>query len=279
MDEIYKLIHKVRNKTIPSANEIVNEAFKEVGLTSTTKPPEEILLNFNNNLKSVFEHTLIVLERYEEKTYGQILKELCRQRREEIKSIIKTTSNKNSQDEIDCIGEVLEVLSPDLWHVFLSRSQSRKSRGGADFQHQIAKLLKLADVPFEQEERKYRVDFMIPSSDAFKKDKTRTILLSAKRTLRERWREVVEELYNTRSPNVYLATADFLKDISQQTVDQIKKYNVHLLVWDEIKNTKFKDEPMVIGYSDFANKEILTFRNYWPKVSKNQADIQKSFPL
>lgn len=276
MVEIYKLIHDVRKKSIPSANDIVDEAFKEVGLISTATTPEEVLLNFNNNLKSVFEHTLKVLERYEEKAYGQILKELCKQRQEEIIPLIKYSSNKGEcQIQIDCIGEILVALSPDLWHIFLSRSQSRKARGGADFQHQIAKLLKLANVPFEQEEKKYWLDFMIPSSNAFKKDKTRTILLSAKRTLRERWREVVEELYNTRSPNVYLATTDISEDISLEKVNQIKQYNVHLLVWDDVKLTKFKDEPMVLGYSDFAGKEIPTFRNYWHKVSKNQADIQK----
>lgn len=93
-------------------------------------------------------------------------------------------------------------------------------------------------------------------------------MLSAKRTLRERWREVVEELYNTRSPNVYLATADSLKGISQEKVEQIKQYNVHLLVWDDIKATKFMNEPMVLGYSDFANKEILVFRNYWLRSPK-----------
>lgn len=276
MDEIYKLIHKVHDKAIPSANLIVEEAFKEVGLINTATTPEAVLLNFNNNLKSVFEHTLKVLERYEDEAYGQILKELCRQRTKKIIPLIRYSPNKEEcQIQIDCIGDILEALSPDLWHIFLSRSQSRKARGGADFQHQIAKLLKLADVPFEQEEKKYRLDFMIPSSDAFKKDKTRTILLSAKRTLRERWREVVEELYNTRSPNVYLATAELSEDLSQKTIDQIKRYNVHLLVWDEVKLIKFGNEPMVLGFSDFAHKEIPTFRNYWSQASKNRVDTQK----
>ncbi|MEW6188609.1 MAG: type II restriction endonuclease [Actinomycetota bacterium] len=145
---------------------------------------------------------------------------------------------------------------------FLSISQSRKTRGGRDFELQVGCLLELMGVPFEKKKRRYRVDFMIPSDDAFHHNPNRSIILSAKRTLRERWREVVEELQAMRSPNIYLITAD--ENVSLGHVEGIcGQYRIHLVVWDEVKKNKFSDEPLVISYTTLANEIIPLFRQFW----------------
>lgn len=86
--------------------------------------------------------------------------------------------------------------------------------------------------------------------------------MSAKRTLRERWREVVEELYNTRAPNVFIITADL--DVTPGHVDFIcDKYNIHLVVWDEVKHKKFADRDLVLGYTAWANERIPVLQQFW----------------
>jgi hypothetical protein len=150
---------------------------------------------------------------------------------------------------------------PYLREIFLSISQSRKQRGGKDFELQFGKLIELMDVPYQKIKRAYRVDFMIPSDAAFRKNPTAAAIVSAKRTLRERWREVVEELHKMRSPNIFLATADY--DVGKGHVQEIcGTYRIHLIVWDEVKE-KYPEEPLVLGYTEWANSRIPLLKQFW----------------
>lgn len=138
-------------------------------------------------------------------------------------------------------------------------SQSRKTRGGQDFELQIEGLLKLSQVPYERQVTENRTDFIVPSIQVYERNRNEALVLSAKRTLRERWREVAEELFNLRSPNVYLLTAD--EDVSYGHVEGIcKRYNIWLVVWDNLKQSKFADEPLVLGYTGWARERILPLR-------------------
>jgi hypothetical protein len=262
--EIYALVGGIRKKSMPTSEVIVQEALKELGLTKaslinpTGKTPDDILKNFNLYLRSAFEKSLEVLEKYESQVYPKALRELCNLRSNTLNTI-ETTNTK--MPFTGKVGEALEMLYPDLWHIFLSRSNSRKQRGGKDFEEQLGQLLRLAGVPFDKQIRKYHSDFMLPSATAFNRDRTRCILLSAKRTLRERWQTVVNEIYETRCPNAFLCTAD--EAINQSVINRLREYNIHLVVWDKPKQEKFKDEPVVVGYSQLANLEISTFRKYW----------------
>jgi len=264
--EVYAIVGEIRKKIMPTSEVIVQQALNELGLTKassinpTGKTPNDILQNFNLYLWSAFEKSLEVLEKYESKVYPKALHQLSILRSNNL-NIIETANPKMPFAEK--VGESLEVLYPDLWHVFLSRSNSRKQRGGKDFEEQLGQLLTLADIPFDKQIRKYHSDFMLPSAAAFNRDKTRSILISAKRTLRERWQNVVEEIYETKCPNAFLCTAD--EAVAPSIIIRLREHNAHIVVWDRIKEEKFKDEPIVVGYSQLANFEIPTFRNYWIK--------------
>ena len=102
---------------------------------------------------------------------------------------------------------------------------------------------------------------MIPSDDVFKRNPTAGAIASAKRTLRERWREVVEELQAMRSPNIFLVTADY--DVSKGHVKAIcGDYRIHLVVWDQVKE-KYSGEPLVLGYTKWANDRIPILKQFW----------------
>ncbi len=75
---------------------------------------------------------------------------------------------------------------------------------------------------------------MLPSAAFHVANKTMAAVIFVKRTLRERWGEVAEELFNLRTPNVFLFTAD--EDVTQAHVSTIRGgYNIHLVLWDEVK--------------------------------------------
>ncbi len=73
----------------------------------------------------------------------------------------------------------------------------------------------------------------------------------------------MEEIYETKCPNAFLCTAD--EAVAPSIIIRLREHNAHIVVWDRIKEEKFKDEPIVVGYSQLANLEIPTFRNYWVK--------------
>jgi len=256
-------IRQIRNESLPSSDEIVQKAFKRLNLTKwslsnpTGKKPEEIINEFNKYLKDVFKETLNVLESLEEKVYEKIFKELCKMRSKKIEQISRSVKS------TEFTYKVLKELYPDLWHIFLSRSQSRKTRGGKDFECQIKYLLELADIPFESQVQKYHIDLLLPNSQLFRKDKTRAVLLSLKRTLRERWREVVEELHRVGCPNIYLLTVD--SRISKEKVQHIARHNIHLVVWDEVKEKEYTENAMVLGYTELM-KRILFFKQSWKNL-------------
>jgi hypothetical protein len=257
-DPIYQLVRRARDERMPPSEKIVAEAAKALGLAPGTVNPQSVLNSFNDTLYRLFVKTLEVLERYEEIVYSQaVMPELVTMRSGLLKDVAGTNNT-------ELVSKALQLLYPDLWKVFLSRSQSRKQRGGQDFQDQIKTMFQLTGIPFVEQTREYHTDFVIPSQTFYDQDRTRAIIFSVKRTLRERWQEVVEELYHTRCPNVYLATADDTNKISQQThIAGLRRYNMHLVVWDQVKQTKFLNEPAVKSYTDFATHEIPTLRSFW----------------
>jgi L-lactate utilization protein LutC len=87
------------------------------------------------------------------------------------------------------------------------------------------------------------------------------MVVSLKRTLRERWTEVEKELHSLNSPNVYLFTAD--QAFSQQTAEAVRKSNIHLVVWDELKTERFSRQNVVIGYSEWARKRLPHLQKRW----------------
>jgi hypothetical protein len=152
------------------------------------------------------------------------------------------------------------------WHetlrgLFLSVSQSRKQRGGKDFEYQIQVLLELAQIPHEVQSRRERADFILPSAELLRRDRPKAVLLSAKRTLRERWQEVVDELQRVGCPNTYLATTD--ESLTSNVVAEIKQRNIYLVVWDHVSLDKFPQEPAVVGYSKFIADLTTHFFPQW----------------
>jgi hypothetical protein len=130
-----------------------------------------------------------------------------------------------------------------------------------DFEYQIQILLELAQIPHEVQSRRERADFILPSTELLDKDRPKAVLLSAKRTLRERWQEVVDELQRVGCPNTYLATTD--ESFTKNVVAEIKKRNIYLVVWDHVSAEKFPQEPAVIGYSKFIHDLTQHFLPRW----------------
>jgi hypothetical protein len=153
-----------------------------------------------------------------------------------------------------------------------SFAQSRKTRAGVSAQYHVEFILnQLGYQDLFERQRKLNgtVDFLFPSFAMWQKDQRRCTVLSIKRTLRERHKQVSEERLATGGLTVYLMStqteSEAQKDITAEIVQRLKKQNVYLVVRNAIKKKRFRKEKSVLGFTDFFCKELprLKTKNKW----------------
>ncbi|MBN2826240.1 MAG: hypothetical protein JXQ76_12995, partial [Campylobacterales bacterium] len=102
-------------------------------------------------------------------------------------------------------GEYAGAISPYIYHLNLSNTQSRRSRAGKTFEGIIYFLYEYFNYSYDAQSTIGKksfstlnlgkvVDSILPGKQAFIDCRTKTIVGSMKTTLRERWQEVVEEI-------------------------------------------------------------------------------------
>ena len=254
------LMRRVRQNRIPPSQQIVEETLVRLGLVHGTISPEQVISGFNGHLRSLWEETLQTLESYEERAYSTgIPEELIREFPQDFETADREATQRGFHAGfIRLFGD----LYPWFRRAFLSVSQSRMTRGGKDFELQIEGLLELGGIPFNRQEARNRTDLILPTLELHQQNRNISMVVSVKRTLRERWAEVAEELFNLRSPNVFLFTAD--EKVTDGHVAQIcNQYNIYLVLWDEVKTLRFPDEPLVLGYTEWATERLTQLRAWW----------------
>jgi len=122
----------------------------------------------------------------------------------------------------------------ELRDFYKSISQSRASRAGGSFQNHIAYILDTLSYPFEaQKIINGKPDFILPNVVLYHKTPGECILVTAKRTLRERWRQIITEGF--RSPQYFLVTID-----EKQSSDSLKEmagHRIYLVVPERIRQS------------------------------------------
>ncbi len=244
---------------IPTSTALVREAAQELNIGS--QGTEAIRASFDAQLRALSEKTLAIYEQYEERFYSRSI----------ASQVVNSNENQAQVSHAADVSEtegfragafaLLESLYPDLRRAFLSVAQGRMSRGGKSFEDQFALLLEHAGYSFVRQSQQRRTDFILPGETAFEKNHVVCVVASLKRTLRERWQEVVGELTQLRAPNVYLVTAD--DKVSPGHVKGICDDNsLHLVVWDDVKQ-RYSDHPRVLGFTQFASERLPQLESQW----------------
>lgn len=176
---------------------------------------------------------------------------------------------------IDTFGDYAGAISPYIYQLCLSNTQSRRSRAGKTFEGIIYFLYEYLGYSFDSQKKVGRkvftdlgvgkmVDSILPSVDAFNERRDKTIIGSMKTTLRERWQEVVEEVSRSNIPNIYLLTVD--DNISDNKAIQMGSHNIVLVVLDDVKEQEhLKDKRSIISFESYFLDEIPNMVNYWDK--------------
>jgi hypothetical protein len=153
---------------------------------------------------------------------------------------------------------------PLLDAVFLSASQQRKTRAGRSFENHLARTLKDGRIRFEEQAvlGGRRPDFVLPSKRVVGLRESRpfieALILSAKTTLRERWKQITHERFNCA---IFLATVD--DRVSRPALDEMQAAGIGLVVPESLKTSQetfYKGHANVISFRDFFDSEVRSRR-------------------
>ncbi len=138
---------------------------------------------------------------------------------------------------------------------FLSLGNSRKTRGGAAFEDIIRSLFRRLDYPFEEKAVVNGIpDFLLPNAAHYVENAPDSIIFTAKRSLRERWKQITTEA--THGHAQYLATLD--RTISQEQLGQMLRNRVYLVVPKEVKASveAYSESPTVKSFEQFFEDSL-----------------------
>lgn len=167
--------------------------------------------------------------------------------------------------ESDTVTAVVRGF-PLLDAVFLSASQQRKTRAGRSFENHLAKTLKDGRIAFEEQAvlGGRRPDFVLPDKRILGLRESRpfidALILSAKTTLRERWKQITHERFNCA---IFLATVD--DRVSRQALDEMQGAGIGLVVPESLKTSRetfYSNHSNVISFRDFFDDQIAKSRPF-----------------
>ena len=154
---------------------------------------------------------------------------------------------------------------PDIDRIFLSASQQRKTRAGRSFEHHIAETFRTGKIRFVEQAVTggRRPDFVMPDLPVLRSKKRAyddALVVAAKTTLRERWKQVTSEKLNC---DVLLATVD--DRVASTSIREMAAAGIRLVVPEALKTSDeayYKGQPNVMSFREFFDHEILVARPF-----------------
>lgn len=163
------------------------------------------------------------------------------------------------------IKQLVDILASsfELFDKFyLSLAQSRKQRAGSSFEDIHNALFKKLKYPFdEQRVINGKPDFIMPSYDHYMKNPMDCIIFTAKRTLRERWRQIVTE--GTRGLGFYLATID--ESISSNQINEALKNRIYIVCPERVRAACYSGSTNVLSFSRFFKDHLDPALERWKR--------------
>lgn len=219
---------------IPSPSEIILKAI-EINLVSPFDDLEYLKRNFSRMIEEIQKDAYRIYLSAEEQAGMNAIRQV----------LLRRISGSSSSNII--IEEVSGMFS-EFNRFFLSLAQSRKPRAGSAFEIVLKTLFKKFDYPFvEQAVINGKPDFLMPSKIYYDINPMDCIIFTAKRTLRERWKQIVTE--GTRGLGFFLATID--EEVSNAQLEEMKKNRIHLVVPENIKLRLYLKAHNVLTFEEF----------------------------
>lgn len=150
-------------------------------------------------------------------------------------------------------GSVEELI--ETANTILNR---RKSRAGKSLEHHLEEVFRIFDLIFDKQaviEGNKKPDFLFPNAEAYSNrefDEKKLILLAAKTTCKDRWRQILNE--GDRIKTKHLFTLQ--QGISSNQLEEMYRYNVCLVV----------PKPYLTNFPNEYRDKILTLNSFIKQV-------------
>ena len=208
----------------------------------------------------------VVLKGKSEQDIKQNFSALFDQMQDEIYQQYLKAENDAGQAIIDKLLRKFGTIKfEDMNSFLMSIFQSRKSRAGKAFEFIIRELFSRLSYPFAEQVDVDGAtpDFIMPSEKEFRENPLGSIIFTAKRTLRERWRQVVTEA--NKGYGFFLATLD--NKVTQSQIDQAAKNKIYIVVPQALKesNETYKNAPSVLSFEQFFEQHLDPAMLRWNK--------------
>lgn len=104
----------------------------------------------------------------------------------------------------------------------------------------------------------------MPNEAHYRKLATDCIIFTAKRTVRERWRQIATE--GTRGKALYLATID--EGVSGKQADEMRQHRIYLVLPQKLKVDvpAYRGAPNVISFEDFFTDHLDPAMKRWRRA-------------
>ncbi|MBI5686713.1 MAG: hypothetical protein HZC54_16730 [Verrucomicrobia bacterium] len=237
-DQASLLFEKLKEK-IGSTDEIADEAARRLATEQQLTSPK---------LRRQFS---ALVQRTEQLCYEIYLSRQNRFGEEVLREFLPTAGDK----------PVFEILD----RLYLSVSQSRKTRAGQTFEATIRGLFRQCGYPFQEQcIVNGKPDFLMPNEAHYRKFATDCIIFTAKRTIRERWRQIATE--GTRGKALYLATID--DGVSSKQAEEMLQNRIYLVLPHKLKSEieAYKKAPNVISFEDFFTDHLNPAMDRWRRA-------------
>jgi hypothetical protein len=234
--QTYEELRSVFRREIPSGKAIAIDAVGRV-LANKKASPEWVKKNFSVLVESIqkdaYKHYLLAERKAWKRTFAAVFGPL--------------------HGKCTTPGEVADLISDSFFALdkfFLSLTQSRRVRAGTAFEVLIREFFILLKYPFTPQPRiDGNPDFVLPSVEHYEADPLTVIIFTVKRSLRERWRQIVTE--GAKGLGFYLATID--RDVSAVDLKAMQKQKIFLVVPAAFKKEipRYASAKNVITFEDF----------------------------
>jgi hypothetical protein len=238
-----------------AGGQIVSDAIADE-LGPHAEDPAWIKANFSNLVETIQTRAFDLYKASERTAAGEALVEVFNE---------LVPKNASAADVISLLKEYVHPLD----RFFLGLTQGRRPRAGNAFEKLTVALFTRLRYPFTLRPAiDGTPDFVLPSVELYHTNPLSALIFTVKRTLRERWRQIVTE--GSRGLGFYLATID--ENVSARDLAEMMRAKVHLVVPARLK----QDIPRYAAAGNVLSFEEFFTHHLDPAVRRWKAGTGKS---
>lgn len=247
-DEVLELLASAFRRKIPAGQRIIQRATESV-LENHGRDPVWIKANFSNLIERIQVAAYNDYLAAEDAVGQQILAEV-------FLPLIK--ADVKADDALRLVFSHFKALDK----FYLGLTQGRRARAGSAFEYVIRDLFERLQYPFTRQALiDGTPDFLLPSIEHYRRHAADCIIFTAKRTLRERWRQIVTE--GRRGLGFFLATID--GTVSARDLGEMNESRIHLVIPERLKQEteRYENAPNVISFEYFFRFHLDPAMDRW----------------